>query len=333
MSPLPGRRLAPHLHLSLWIGLTLPLLAGAGEEGNWIRLRSMPREQRVILAEKIREFDRLSRTEKAAIRTLDEKLASLPPAEQANYRAVLRRYHLWLQTLSDEERTQLTEAATPKAKLALIAKLRDQQGKDRDQGPTYLLFQLADLRGRSPFEVAQILRLWFTLTPAERAEIEKLGPRDRFKRLFELSRQAKIGPPPRLSPKDEEETAKQLDKSLQTKGWLRNQLKKDSEKQAIDRRRLVNNYYFVANPPKPVSPANLLRFETAMPSWIRSTFDHLAPEEARRRLTILYRLIYPAGKEIPASGPGPDPVAPAEKAAKPVKPPVTTPTPSTGPPI
>ena len=65
----------------------------------------------------------------------------------------------------------------------------------------------------------------------------------------------------------------------------------------------------------------------------RTGLCHLAPEEARRRLTILYRLIYPAGKEIPASGPGPDPVAPVEKAAKPAKPPVTTPTPSTVPPI
>lgn len=332
MSPLPGRRLTRHVSLSVcWIGLALPVLAGAGEDENWQRLRSIPREQRVILAEKVREFDRLTRTEKGAIRTLDEKLATLPPAEQAHYRAVLRRYHLWLQTLSDEERTQLAAAATPKEKLALIAKLRENQSTEVDQGPTNLLFQVADLHGRSPFEVAQILRFWFTLTPVERSEIEKLGVRDRMKRLLELSRQAKLEPIPRLSPKEEEETAKQLDKSLQTKGWLRNQLKKDSEKQAIDRRRLVNNYYFVANPPKPVNPTNLLRFETAMPSWIRSTFDHLAPEEARRRLTILYRLIYPADKEIPASGPGP--AAPAEKAAKPVKPPSTTPAPSTGPPI
>ncbi|WP_406701305.1 hypothetical protein V5E97_26570 [Singulisphaera sp. Ch08] len=327
MSPLPGRRLAPHL----LIGLALTILAGAGEDENWQRLRSMPREQRVILAEKIREFDRLDRHEKAAIRTLDEKLATLPPLERANYHAVLRRYHLWLQTLSENERTQLLEAKAPKDKLALIAKLRDKQGQDVDQAPTYLLFQLADLRGRSPFEVAQMLRFWFTLTPVERAEIEKLGPRDRMKRLLELSRQAKIGPLPQLTPKEEAETAKQLDAKLQAKGWLRNQLNKDSEKQAIDRRRLVNNYYFVANPPKPVSAANLLRFETAMPSWIRTTFDHLAPEEARRRLTILYRLIYRDGKEIPASGPGPD--APAREAVKPVKPPVTTPTPSTGPPI
>ncbi|AGA27962.1 hypothetical protein [Singulisphaera acidiphila] len=332
MSPLPGRRLAPHLFQALLIGLALPILAGAGEDENWQRLLSMPREQRAILAEKVREFDRLERPEKAAIRTLDEKLATLPTSEQANYRAVLRRYHLWLQTLSDDERTQLAKAATPKEKLALITKLREQQGKDVDQGPTYLLFQLADLRGRSPFEVAQMLRFWFTLPPAEQAEIEKLGIRDRMKRLIELSRQAKIGPIQQLSPKDEAETAKQLEKRLQAKGWLRNQLNRDSEKQAIDRRRLVNNYYFVANPPKSVTSTNLLRFETAMPSWIRSTFDHLAPEEARRRLTILYRLIYPAGKEIPASGPGPGP-GPVAPAAKPGKPPVTTPTPSTGPPI
>lgn len=334
MSPLIGRQLAPHarLYRVLLLGLALPFLVGAGEEENWQRLRSMPRERRVLLAEKIREFDRLSRADQSAIRALDEKLATLPPAEQANYRAVLRRYHLWLQTLSDKERAQLAEAATPKEKLALITKLRPPQSKDTDQGPTSLLFQLADLRGQTPFEVAQMLRHWFQLSPAEQAEIEKLGVRDRMKRLLELARQSKLAPLPQLSPKDEEATTQQLDKRLQTKSWLRNQLRKDSEKQAIERRRLVANYYFVANPPKPVSPANLLRFETAMPSWIRSSFDHLSPEEARRRLTILYRLIYPANEEIPPTGPGPG--KPAEKAAKPGKPPVTTPapTPPAGPP-
>jgi hypothetical protein len=326
MPTLSGRRLAPHL----LIGLALPILAGAGEDENWHRLRSMPREQRVILAEKIREFDRLSRAEKAAVRTLDEKIASLPPAEQSDYRAVLRRYHLWVQTLSEDERAKLAAAPTHKDKLALMAKFREGQSKETDRGPTFLLFQLADLRGRSPFEVAHMLQLWFKLDSTERAEIEKLGPRDRMRRLLELARGAKIGPVPQLSKEDEEATSKLLDKNLQAKGWLRNQLRKDSEKQAIDRRRLVNNYYFVANPPKPVTPANLLRFEAAMPSWIRTTFDHLTPEEARRRLTILYRLIYPGSKEIPASGPGT--AAPAKEAPKP-KAPVATPGPSTAPPI
>lgn len=324
MSTLPGRRLAPHLV----IGLALSLLAGAGadEDENWQRLRSMPREQRVVLDKKIREFDSLNRDEKAAVRALDDKLGALPAAERSNYRAVLRRYHLWLQTLSDDQRAQLTGAATHKEKLALMARFRDEQGGGTDSGSTALLFQLADLHGRSPFEVAQMLQFWFALGPDGRSEIDKLGVRDRMKRLFELSQKAKHGPIPQLSKKDEATTSEQLDKSLQTKGWLRNQLKKDSESQAIDRRRLVNNYYFVANPPKPVTSANLLRFETAMPAWIRMTFDHLTPEEARRRLTILYRLIYPAG-EIPAAGPGKP--APAAKAKKPVP----APGPSTVPPI
>jgi len=327
MSTLTGRRLTPHL----FIGLTLPLLAGAGEGDNWQRLRAMPREQRVVLDQKIREFDRLSRSQQAALRTLDEKIAALPPAEQSNYRAVLRRYHLWFQTLSEDQQNQLAQAATTKEKLALMAKLRRAHGPESDHSPTHLLFQLADLQGRSPFEVAQLLRVWTTLSAKEQGEIEKLGGRDRLQRLAELARQAKLEPIPPLAPKDEAATAELLEKDLQTKGWLRHQLKKDTEKQTIDRRRLVNNYYFVVNPPKPVSSSNLLRFESTMPSWIRNSFDHLAPEEARRRLTILYRLIYPGDKEITNAGPGA--TAPAPPSAPAPKAPVAPPQPAVAPPI
>src|SRR5437763_13958316 len=102
--PMPRRpRLAPHL----LIGLALPfLLAGAGEDANWKRLRSMPREHRLILAEKIKEFDRLDRDEQARIRDLDRRLSALPDADQATYRSVLRRYHIWRQSLPDDQRSQ-----------------------------------------------------------------------------------------------------------------------------------------------------------------------------------------------------------------------------------
>ena len=42
-----------------------------------------------------------------------------------------------------------------------------------------------------------------------------------------------------------------------------------------------------------------MRFEAALPPWYRGEFDHLPPEEARRRLTILYRLVYPFPSDMP----------------------------------
>lgn len=313
MMPAVPRRIPPP---SLAIGLVLALLAGASEQENWQRLRSMPLERRVMLAKRLEEFDRLSRDEKAEIRTLDEKLAALPPADQANYRAVLRRYHLWLETLTADQRKELS-AAPLDQKMMLVERFRAEQAKDRDGGAIPLVFQLADLRGRSPFELAHLLQIWFALSPAQRAEVEKAGVRDRIPKLRELGRQVKVPAQGQLTKAQEEAVLKQMDRSI-TKGVLRAQLKKaESEKPILDRRRLAVNYYFLANPPRPVEAVNLFQFESAMPSWLRATFDHLPPEEAKRRLTILYRLIYPAGTEIPAprAKPSEAPGAPARPAA------------------
>jgi hypothetical protein len=300
--------------MHLVIGLAFPLFARGGEEENWQRLRAMPREQRVILADRIRDFERLGRDEKAAVRALDRKIDALPPPDQANYYAVLRRYHLWLHTLTDDQRKELDAAPTDR-KMGLVAKFRAAEGKkETGASPVSTLFQLADPWGRSPFEMAHNLEVWFALGPAHHAELEKLGMRERTKRMNELSRQikGKVRPLAQLTKPQEDAALKQLDKQAQTKGWLRNQLRKsDTEKQVVDKRRLANNFHFLANPPKPVQAVNLLRFETAMPSWFRATFDHLPPEEARRRLTVLYRLIYPFPNEIPAGGPSTAVAAPA----------------------
>lgn len=301
------------------IGMALVVLAGATEEENWARLRSMPTDRRVFLSHKIEEFDRLSRDERSAVRTLDEKLGSLPVSEQANYRAVLRRYHLWLQTLNADQRKAL-EAAPAEQRLALMSKYHSEQGRNDNGAEPPMVFQLADLRGRSPFEVAHLLQIWFALSPAQRAEIEKAEVRQRPMKLKEYGPRVKVKPEGHLTKAQVDAALKQMEKRLPPKGPLIKQLRKsENDKPGLDRRRLANNYYFLANPPKPVEPASLFRFESAMPSWIRTTFDHLPPEEAKRRLTILYRLIYPAGTEIPAAKaqPGATPAKPSAPASKP----------------
>jgi len=313
-----AKRPARRQWICLLLGTALPLLAGAIEQGNWLRLEAMPRERRQILAKKLQEFDRLATSEQTAIRRLDASLKALPPDEQAEYHAVLRRYHLWLQSLSEPERTQLAQIRDPREKLARISQLRDDRNGVREEDPSKILFQLADLQGLSLFEMADLLKCWFQLGADERAEIDALKfMKERLTRLATIATKSKIPPVPRPSTKDQEAAEKTLNAHLQNKGWLRNQLKHDAEHQEIDRGRLINNFYFVSKPPKSVSSTNLLKFEEAMPSWLRTPFDHLTPEEARRRLTILYRLLYPAGTEIGSKGPNAAPDAPQGKAVEP----------------
>ncbi len=98
-----------------------------------------------------------------------------------------------------------------------------------------------------------------------------------------------------------------------------------TKKQANIKRRFVDNYFYVENPPSKVSPENLLRFERSLPAWIRGGFDTLPPDEARRRLAILYRLIYPSG-EIGAATAKASTTKTAEAApAAPVPAPLATP--------
>ena len=92
------RRLFSPLLLALSWCLVLP---GAGQAAdadaeNWNRLRSMPREQRLALWEKLKEFDALGPTEKSAIQSLNARITQLPLAEQANYLSVLSRYLHWV---------------------------------------------------------------------------------------------------------------------------------------------------------------------------------------------------------------------------------------------
>ena len=69
----------------------------------------MPRERRVALSENLERFDKLNPAEQAAIRKLDAEIARKDPVEQARYRSLLRRYHLWVNSLTDEEQKDPVE--------------------------------------------------------------------------------------------------------------------------------------------------------------------------------------------------------------------------------
>src|SRR4051812_11828299 len=101
-----ARRLAI-LSASVLATLVLSAAVPGPEEPNWRRLRSMPREERVRLADKLKAFDALPTGDQEAVRALDRAIAAEPEENRANDFAVLRRYHLWLGGLTEAQRADL----------------------------------------------------------------------------------------------------------------------------------------------------------------------------------------------------------------------------------
>jgi hypothetical protein len=275
--------------------------AKPGKSDNWDRLRAMPREQRMALWGKLREFDALGAAERSAIRRLDEQIAELTPTEKANYWSVLRRYHHWLAGLTEQQQSEL-KAASPAERMRLVTKFRGQERTGADRDSTPMVLQIFDFSGVPPIETAHRLKAWFDLPAEKRVEIEALdSSAEQQDRLHKLAQFVKFPPIHRLTKTEEDELLKKLDEHVQLSDLPINPLKKqDPTKSEKARRRLAMNYYFLEHPPAAVDPDHLMRFASALPTCIREVFDHLPPEEARRRLTILYRLVFPAGTELPA---------------------------------
>jgi hypothetical protein len=278
-----------------------PAGAAAPEAANANRLRSMPREERLALFEKLKEFDALSSAEKAAIRALNARIIQLPADEQANYWSVLRRYHHWVQELSDEQRNQLNSVPLNE-RMKVITRLRTEERASSRPGYLPLFVQVLDFSAMTPVETAHRIKAWLELTPEQRAEIEQIdGAAEQQRRLAELAQHVKMPSPGRITKAEEDAILAKIEASPQWKNSpLLGPLKKgDAAKQEKARRRIATSYQFLEKPPPAVDPTRLMRFEAALPPGYRGQFDHLPPEEARRRLTILYRLIYPVPAEMP----------------------------------
>ena len=264
----------------------------------------MPREQRLLLSAKLKEFDALSPAEQAEVREFDRTLAAEPESEREGYYAVLRRYHLWVRSLPESQRERLN-ATPPEKRMAMVAKLR---AEEQQETPRDSLIQLADFGSVSPFDLARRIKIWMSLNEAQKSAVSKLPEGERRPRLQELGKELKIGPIGRPSVKESTEIyerAIQMPryawfKSLESK--KQDPKKTEIRKQAELKHRLVDHHYFVEHPSGKVRPDNLLLFDRALPRWVRDGFDSLPPEEARRRLTILYRLVFPEGTEIKPSG-------------------------------
>ncbi|WP_422926670.1 DUF3106 domain-containing protein [Singulisphaera sp. PoT] len=298
---------------ALLIGLTVCQTARSDEEENWSRLRAIPREHREHLSKKLQDFDRLPSSEREAIRSLDKELGALPALNRANYQAILRRYHLWLASLPEDQRKQI-ESAPLNQRMTAVVKVRASNKAKTGGDEAHSPFQIV---GPSPITLANRLQAWMVLSAEERKELERMEPADRDQRIREMVRPKRNRPITPLSDAQIAEALKKMKAEPQFTaliGRVEDEAKAAAAKKQANGKKIENtrflpnqlrfmaeNYHFLVEPPKRVESSRLVAFEAVLPTWFRDSFDHFTPNEATRRLTVLYRLIYGEGEMPPPS--------------------------------
>lgn len=304
---------------ALLISALATLLAAAAfdRDANLARIALMPRERRQALLDNLRKFDLvLEPAQRQAVLKIDQKIQSLEPDEQATYQAVLRRFHNWLESLPDAQHDLILDKPAGE-RMAEIKKLLANYPVPRVDTPRYL--RIVEVGEYSPFELASIYKIWEALTPAERKAVDQipLGPH-RVESLFKHGEAKKIDRETKPPDFDEERwlarAQAQLKKSRPM--FLLEELKKKGDKGDVRRSEIVRrqsiNFYLVNNRKDAVTPERLEQFAGSFPSWIQPSFDSFPPDEARRWLSVIYRLVFPAPMEIkPPSGPGASPARPS----------------------
>ncbi|MDX2035728.1 MAG: hypothetical protein SFX72_03670 [Isosphaeraceae bacterium] len=305
-------------------GVAVAIVAAASTptalDRNLERLRSMPHEERILLARALDEFEKLGPEDRAAIEKIDRQIQALDPTARSNYLNTLRRYHLWLSRLSAADRAKIADAPDDAARFAIVEKLRKTTPSTSSlvRTPGQLGVPIGDIGSIAPIELGNLIRVWFALDDRERARIESFPVVRRIAELSAIGFQRRIEVR-RLPEADQFAARKELeelplyksllanirgrqDKSkLDSKvgGLLKKKLENRPQVLANPLNHLVESHYFVQHPPIRVEPSNLARFAAALPSWVKDSIDPLPAEEARRRLTILYREIYPHPQEMP----------------------------------
>ncbi len=327
------------------------------------RLQNMSPQQRTELAEALKQFDlQLTPDQQKSIREIDQQLSNLAAEDKVHYLAALRRYHNWLDSLPETVRDNL-QAKPPGERMAQIKTLISSYPLSKESSPYWM--QFSEVAGSAPFELATTFKIWQELTPQQRREIESLpagekrrSKLDEYRRELKLNREirphdfhvddwipkveAKIADISAYDPELKNAVAK-AEKNAVAKAELASKRKNEGKEEASRivsplMRRLAINLYFLEQPaPRPVDPARLAQFFAAMPPWVRTSFDSYTADEARRRLTLVYRLLFPKDEFKPArpgtastgsaaskgspTPPSPVPVAPRKEPTAPKAPP------------
>ncbi len=307
------------------------LVAAASEmDRGWERLRSLPADRRLKLVETLKKFDLVyTPKQRQDLRELDRRINELPAAERSYYFSVLHGYHNWLNQLPENKQSDLSDKP-PGERMAVVSKLIADY--PIPQATTSRFMQVADLGEYSPLELAAVYRIWQAMPPAQRERIERLDAvpkrQDALFRFADKNRLPREIKPPELDESAGMAKVEEFLRSARRPMVLFPQLKKILETagpRSETVRRMTINYYFVANPPHAVTPERLDDFMAAFPPWLRTTFDPFPPDEARRRLSIVYRLVYPHPAEMKAgerppptrAAPGPIPNQPRRRQVRP----------------
>jgi hypothetical protein len=301
-------------------GLAVVLTAAAFDpDQNWARLRALPNGRRAKLVENLNKFDLLySRLQQDSLRELDRKIHELPAESRAHHLSVLNRYHNWLNQLPEAKQDELS--ALPAAeRMASVRKL----AADYPPGSTMTaqFVRQVDVGEYSPVELASLFRIWQAMSPAKRGEVERLpAVQKRHDVMYKAAEARDIPDETKPLDIDEEKSTSRFEEFARRHrlAYLVSEVRKMAEagksteartkKAAVQgevlrdivRRQAINNY-FVDHPPKAVTLERLSEFLAAFPPWLQSAFDPYSPEEAQRRLTIVYRLVFPAPSEFSKS--------------------------------
>jgi hypothetical protein len=313
---------------------TMLVAATVDPSGNWDRLGALPPEARQRLVENLQKFDVLySAEQQRARRDLDRRINELDQAQQVQYRATARRYHNWLESLPETKQDEL-KAKPPGERMDLIKKLVKVYPVPRASTPRFL--QFVDVGDYSPFELAAVYGTWRSMSDAERQQVERMQPGPRRKRFLGKEGAKKISAEYAREEFDEAKWVRELETFAENQriAFFLLELKtgEDGHPHEVLRRQAINFHFLQEkHHPKPVDPDRLDDFLSSFPPWLRSRFDHHSPDEARRRLTVVYRLVFPPGHEIqPGSRPVGPPAAtrtspaPSQKSSRPAaKPPAS----------
>lgn len=290
--PLLTRLLFPSAIAAL-VGLGYLLHSETPGPDDLSRLQSIPLEQRRVFWKKLQAFDRLPRPDRRAIENLDHQIQEMPPEERNRYLATLHRYAVWLRSQPAERQAELAglEIDDRLARLRLYW-AEGQPGRDQESMATF--FQSAALSPLGLIDSAFLLRIWFAITPEERRQVQAIKTLDaRIQRLKSRADELRIdrdyGPL-----RDRFEAIKS--QAPPNAAIPRLRFGKALEAQGMDLAlfRRLEAWYFVNHAPRAVPPNERARFDAVLPDWFRDTTVALPADVARRRLDLLYELVFGA---------------------------------------
>lgn len=273
-----------------------------GTAANEKRVRAMPVEERARLVQNLDRLALLDPAQQAAVREIDTRLAAQSADDRSRYLSLLRVYHLWRGGLPEASRKELAEA-NEEARLAIVSRIRraDREAQSGIAQLPFLRNEFAILSPLSLFVTARRLQVWFRIDAEQRAKLDRLKKEDFDKQLARLAQEHGIAIGDELT-KAEQAKVRPFKKALAAAKKFEI-AKAPAKAKAFER--FAESRYFMTKPPEPVSSAKLYQFVMELPTWARASLDPLPPDAARKRLTVLYRLVFEDGEM-------PDPPKPAK---------------------